>query len=122
MLWCASIAVVAAAGACSCSCPCSAHNASGVSQFAGAWETALAARPDAILADLTYAHDAGAVVLLGAFGNTLDPYSSDAVAYGTAAATWALNNSLDGLDFTPPPLSQGPCAKAARVPWPLAEI
>ena len=91
------------------SCPCSAHNASGVSQFAGAWEAALAARPDAVLADLTYAHNAGAVVLLGAFGNTLDPYGSDAVAYGTAAAAWALNNSLDGLDFTPPPLSQGAC-------------
>lgn len=84
-----------------------AHNASGSSGFASAWENALQTNPDTLNKALVDIHDQGSVVLLGAFGDPSTPYATDATEYGTAAAQWALENNLDGLDFTPPPLSRG---------------
>ena len=49
---------------------------------------------------VAYAHSKGAVVLLSVGGETERPYgSSDAATYGRDAASWALLNKLDGVDF-----------------------
>jgi hypothetical protein len=57
-------------------------------------------------AAVAYAHSKGAVVMLSAGGSTESPYTGDAKAYGTAAATEAVNLDLDGVDFDLENLSQ----------------
>ena len=59
---------------------------------------------------LLQVHNLGAVVLLGAFGDPSEPYTHDPQEYGASAAQWVIDNRFDGIDFTPPPLSQGLCA------------
>ena len=64
--------------------------------MAAAWASA---DPSARNAAIAYAHNAGAVVLVSAGGATDIPYNTDPIAFGAAAATFAVNYGLDGLDM-----------------------
>ena len=59
-----------------------------------------AASPAAQIETMAYARARGAVVLVAAGGSTERPYAVvSGEAYGTAAATFAVANRLDGVVF-----------------------
>jgi chitinase len=69
---------------------------SGPTDMAQAWASVTPAQQNSTIA---YAHAQGCVVLVSAGGATEEPYNMDPASYGSAVAAWAVNNSLDGVDF-----------------------
>ncbi len=78
--------------------------------------------PASQVATMAYAHARGAVVLVAAGGATDLPYAIvTGAAYGTAAATFAVSNQLDGVDFDlenfGPGLAAAGLSAAASIQW-----
>lgn len=71
-------------------------SSTGPADFLQAWEGVDAATQNATMA---YVHSQGAVVLASAGGATDEPFTKDAATFGKAAAQWAVDNQLDGVDF-----------------------
>ena len=78
--------------------------------------------PAAQQATVAYLHARNAVLLVSLAGSTESPYAAvSGAAYGVAAATWALQNGLDGVDFDMenlgPGLTAGGLTSAQTIQW-----
>lgn len=92
---------------------------SGAADLALVWQTMSAADRQSTM---TYVRSKGAKVIVSAGGATESPYTAmTGTAYGTAVATWAKNNLLDGVDFDLENFSAGfvypPLSATQLVQW-----
>lgn len=83
---------------------------------AGVLESWAALDPATQSAAVAYAHSKGAVVLVSIGGATESPYGQDPTAYGRTAASWALANAFDGVDYDLENFQEGQLYKRVSCP------